>query len=441
VVPTQTLRYRIDAQNLGPDVSLTSVSSIALPPGTSFQTASPAGCTYEFSTHTVTCPPQPIAAGQKVFAGTIDVRVPPNLPGPLAATVSIAGANTDPDPSNNSITVSTATGLGLVVAAPSVIEGQSGVSDVRIDVAVLDDGHGVPSPLEILFGTGSGTATPGTDYVPVVGALTFAAAGTQTVTVGIKGDLAVEPDETFFLNFSLPVNLTVASNPPTTIVDDDGAVPAAGELAHGTSLRADLAGGGEDVYHVAVPPRSSFEVVIDGLSGDAVPFALERVGPNGSVLQQAPTSGAGGSASLCWRNDLSVPLANQVVRVASTSCTTDCGPDDVYQLRAYETTARIPRFNNTASQSTVLVLQNPSDQPIAGTAYFWGADGTLAASLNLALPPRATMVTNTAGLVPGQSGSVTVNHTAPYGVLQGKAVAVEPATGFSFDSPLAYRPR
>jgi hypothetical protein len=26
-------------------------------------------------------------------------------------------------------------------------------------------------------------------------------------------------------------------------------------------------------------------------------------------------------------------------------------------------------------------------------------------------------------------------------VLQGKAVAVEPATGFSFDSPLVYRPR
>jgi hypothetical protein len=306
---------------------------------------------------------------------------------------------------------------------------------------VLDDGHGVPAPLEIFFGTGGGTATPGTDYVPVVGALTFAAAGIQTVTVGIRGDLAVEPDETFFLNFTLPVGLTVVSNPPTTIVDDDGVVPAAGELAHGTSLLTDLAGGGEDVYHVAVPPRASFEVVIDGLSGDAVPFALERLGPNGSVLQQAPTSGAGGSASLRWRNDLGAPLANQVVRVASTSCTTDCGPDDVYRLRAYETTARIPRFNNTATQATVLVLQNPSDEPIAGTAYFWGVDGTLAASLNLGIPPRATMVANTASLAPGQTGSVTVSHDGPYGVLQGKAVAVEPATGFSFDSPLVYRPR
>jgi hypothetical protein len=51
------------------------------------------------------------------------------------------------------------------------------------------------------------------------------------------------------------------------------------------------------------------------------------------------------------------------------------------------------------------------------------------------------MVANTASLAPGQTGSVTVSHDGPYGVLQGKAVAVEPATGFSFDSPLVYRPR
>jgi hypothetical protein len=31
--------------------------------------------------------------------------------------------------------------------------------------------------------------------------------------------------------------------------------------------------------------------------------------------------------------------------------------------------------------------------------------------------------------------------STPYGALAGKAVALEPASGFSFDSPLTYKPR
>lgn len=44
-------------------------------------------------------------------------------------------------------------------------------------------------------------------------------------------------------------------------------------------------------------------------------------------------------------------------------------------------------------------------------------------------------------LVPGEGGSITVTHDAPYAGLIGKAVALEPVTGFSFDTPLTYRPR
>jgi hypothetical protein len=36
---------------------------------------------------------------------------------------------------------------------------------------------------------------------------------------------------------------------------------------------------------------------------------------------------------------------------------------------------------------------------------------------------------------------VTVVHDAPYGALAGKTVALEPSTGFSFDSPMLPRPR
>ena len=46
---------------------------------------------------------------------------------------------------------------------------------------------------------------------------------------------------------------------------------------------------------------------------------------------------------------------------------------------------------------------------------------------------------NTATVAPGVGGSVTVAHDGRYGDLAGKTVALEPATGFSFDSPMLPR--
>jgi hypothetical protein len=41
----------------------------------------------------------------------------------------------------------------------------------------------------------------------------------------------------------------------------------------------------------------------------------------------------------------------------------------------------------------------------------------------------------------GQSGSITVTHDGGYGELAGKTVALEPSTGFSFDTPMLPRSR
>lgn len=59
------------------------------------------------------------------------------------------------------------------------------------------------------------------------------------------------------------------------------------------------------------------------------------------------------------------------------------------------------------------------------------------------LVARSTLVLNTATVpgLAGQSGTITVGHDGRYGDLSGKTVALEPATGFNFDSPMGYRPR
>ena len=49
-------------------------------------------------------------------------------------------------------------------------------------------------------------------------------------------------------------------------------------------------------------------------------------------------------------------------------------------------------------------------------------------------------MTTTSTIVPGVAGSITITQNGRFGDLQGKSVALEPATGFSFDTPLEYRP-
>jgi hypothetical protein len=185
--------------------------------------------------------------------------------------------------------------------------------------------------------------------------------------------------------------------------------------------------------------------VVDEVSGDVAPgLVLERLAEdNSTVLQSGTPVGTGPARAIRWQWRAATAEVRQHIRVRSTSCTTDCGPDDTYRVRAYETTGRIPRFNNSGSQVTVLILQNVTGEPIFATADFWEGSGVLLASVSLPLAPHAVYVLSTPGITPlaGLSGSVTVTHDGPYGGLAGKAVALEPSTGFSFDSPMASKPR
>jgi Calx-beta domain/PKD domain/RTX calcium-binding nonapeptide repeat (4 copies) len=75
----------------------------------------------------------------------------------------------------------------------------------------------------VSYATLDGTAVAASDYNPTSGTLMFAPGETtKTVSVSIYGDLIVEPDETFTLNLSDPVNATLDHATGTgTILNDD----------------------------------------------------------------------------------------------------------------------------------------------------------------------------------------------------------------------------
>jgi hypothetical protein len=198
----------------------------------------------------------------------------------------------------------------------------------------------------------------------------------------------------------------------------------------------------QDWYRVLVRPLSSYQFVVDGMTGDLDLTAsdVQRLDEAGSFVIPSVPSDAGGVLSLGWIVG-AVPPAIHFVRVQGASCGTACTAADRYRARFYDTTYTVPRFNNSGTQTTVLLVQNATATSCAAQFAFLDALGAaIDTAGGASLAPRQLAVVDTSALAPGQSGSIRVRHTCGYGGLSGKAVSVEPSTGFTFDTPLLHRP-
>ena len=217
------------------------------------------------------------------------------------------------------------------------------------------------------------------------------------------------------------------------------------ELVHGAEQVHDLAalpGPTQDFdwFRISQQPYSSYEVIVDGNSGDTVFITLNRTDvTGGSTLQSSVPVALGMARRLSFSNPTASAVEERIV--VTSNCGSICGADDQYRLRFFDTTYAIPRFNNSGTQTTVLIIQNPTTYTIAGTVWFWTSAGAVIASHNFNLPAHQLMLLPTANVAAGLSGSMTVTHNGRYGDLVGKAVALEPATGFSFDTPMVPRIR
>lgn len=244
------------------------------------------------------------------------------------------------------------------------------------------------------------------------------------------------------------VSADVWDNDPAS---EDDSSSTDNEIFHGTIQVHDLAsqGGGidQDWYVIRSRPFSSYEVLVDGLQGEVFgaggDLPVDRVNAGGSVLTAGatPPGGLGAAQSVRWANNTAMQVIDYVrVTGAFTDCGTACTTDAQYTIRMWETTGSIPRFNNSGSQLTVLLLQNPTDYTINGTVFFWDVGGSFLASQGFTLAAKQIFVFNTSTVTPGFTGAITVTQDGRFGDLQGKSVALEPSTGFSFDTPMTYRP-
>jgi hypothetical protein len=201
-----------------------------------------------------------------------------------------------------------------------------------------------------------------------------------------------------------------------------------------------------DFSRVAAKARHSYEVRVlstnSCLAGGAVCATLDRVAENYAVLANGimpdgplPVGGAGWLAVRWTANADELDL----IRVSGGPVGSPVqGPVDQYDIQMLDTTYLVPRWNNSGTQLTIFLIQNGSTSPIAGSIFFYNTAGTLLDTQPLSVAANATQVISTVGLpaLAGGSGSAAIVHNGTYGALAGKAVALEPSTGFTFDTPI-----
>jgi hypothetical protein len=241
---------------------------------------------------------------------------------------------------------------------------------------------------------------------------------------------------------------------------DDDSVATANELWHGARQTHDIQGvpaGSQptdrDFMAVETKAGHSYEVRVFSTNlRFQTPLCklcsdVDRVDGAGNVLTEGfPPNGSG-------------PIVPQishshVVRWIGTSdqrdwirvtgdLTSTMTANDQYEIEMLDTTYFVPRWNQSGTQFTVLLVQNTSPTPVTGNILFYDAGGAVLHVEPLNVPVHGVQVVQggAIGALAGQSGSAAIVHTGGYGALGGKAVALEPATGFTFDTPIVPVPR
>jgi hypothetical protein len=220
-------------------------------------------------------------------------------------------------------------------------------------------------------------------------------------------------------------------------VRDNTAATTNNEMTFGTTQTHDLqAIGGvadEDWIIVFVEAFRNYEISVSQVTGGvdmSQADFLERWDATGATKLQ---SQAGTTTMRLMRWNPTV-TEYQRIRIKGLSST---GAGSEYTISFSMSALFCPRYNNSGSQISVLIVQNTTTGSCAYNADFFDEAGNyLDSATPPTVPPMGTSVVP-AGSVPavvGTKGSVRINHSCSPSAIKSKIVALEPATGFSFDT-------
>ncbi len=149
-----------------------------------------------------------IDAGDPAFAPPPDTDQR-SLPRVLNGRIDIGAVESTPPEPPPSVSIADA----------AVQEGNHGTTPLTFAVALS---VAEPYTVSVDYATADDAAIAGQDYTAITGTLVFAPDIThQTITVQVLGDSDVEPDETFMLMLSNPIDATLVNDRATGIIVND----------------------------------------------------------------------------------------------------------------------------------------------------------------------------------------------------------------------------
>ncbi len=118
----------------------------------------------------------------------------------------------------------------LAIADTTVTEGNAGTTDAVFEVTLSKPSA---TTVSVRYATADGSAIAPDDYAQTSGTLILAPGETAgSITVPVVGDTFAEPDKTFSVLLSGPIDATITDDTAAgTIVDDDQVTPTAYELS------------------------------------------------------------------------------------------------------------------------------------------------------------------------------------------------------------------
>lgn len=148
------------------------------------------------------------------------------------------------------------------------VEGDSGTTDAVFTVSIP---FASAVAVTVHFATANGTATTAnSDYQATSGDLTFAPGDTsKTITVAASGDTTPEPDETFFVNLSNPVNAQLTDGQGAGAIRNDDAALSISDL----TLAEGNTGTTPFSFTVSIPFASTNPVTVHFATADGTATA------------------------------------------------------------------------------------------------------------------------------------------------------------------------
>jgi hypothetical protein len=317
--------YTINVINNGPGTAQSVVVTDNLPGSVTFVSCSSTGggvCSGTGNNRTVTF--SSLASGA---SATITLVATANGAGgtTITNTATVASSTSDPNTGNNSSTATTTVqAVAPTVSINDVVitEGDSGTKTVDFTVTLS-----ASSTQSIMVGYSTSSASPATatadtDYVSTSGTLTFAPGETtKPVTVTIKGDTLVEPDETFFVNLSGATNAIILDGQGQgTITNDDTANLVISQIYPGGGLTnaiykndfIEIFNRGTTTVDFTLTPYSVQFLSTGGSTWAKTDITSSSIAPGQYFLIQEASGGAAGAT-------LPTPDATGTINLTSTT--------------------------------------------------------------------------------------------------------------------------